>query len=162
MSGVIDENGVQWEHCGVCGEFVDIRTLSYEQPSERFKYGRDIGPCCVNLTPEQQDAISERATRRKTVESMLKYTIEGQSVTLHKDGSIGFGPLTDEEKRVRWIEEDHGNGITSTKVHPDDAHIMKAQMDRTMAAYRAAREAVDRMSDAEVEVHYRRYMRAAV
>lgn len=47
MSGVILEDGVQWEHCNCCGKFVKLSTLTYEQPSEKYRHGRDIGPCCV-------------------------------------------------------------------------------------------------------------------
>ena len=45
MSGVIDEYG-QWEHCNECGEFVLIQDLLYEQPSEKFPYGRDLCSDC--------------------------------------------------------------------------------------------------------------------
>ena len=46
MAGIIDENGQQWEHCNVCGDFVKIRDLLYEEPSEEYKYGRDVCSEC--------------------------------------------------------------------------------------------------------------------
>jgi hypothetical protein len=54
MSGVIDENGQQWEKCKntkkngkYCGDFVLIDTLYYEEPTEEFPYGRDLCPACA-------------------------------------------------------------------------------------------------------------------
>lgn len=46
MSGVL-VNGIQYEHCNGCGAWVKIDDLQYEQPSEEFPYGRDLGPCCA-------------------------------------------------------------------------------------------------------------------
>ncbi|MGV0986778.1 MAG: hypothetical protein ACOYB2_19700 [Limnohabitans sp.] len=47
MSGVIDENGVQWEHCNVCGAFVRIEELLYEDPTPAHPYGLDVCPTCA-------------------------------------------------------------------------------------------------------------------
>jgi hypothetical protein len=54
MSGVIDENGQQWEKCKntrrngkFCGEFVKIETLFYAEPTKEFPYGRDLCPRCA-------------------------------------------------------------------------------------------------------------------
>jgi hypothetical protein len=47
MSGVIDKNGQQWEHCNACGAWVKFQDLAYEPPSEEHKYGRDLCPKCV-------------------------------------------------------------------------------------------------------------------
>lgn len=45
MSGVVID-GVQWERCNGCGEFVLIDELRYEQPTDHFPYGRDLcGDC---------------------------------------------------------------------------------------------------------------------
>lgn len=46
MSGVIDDNGVQWEHCNECGKWVRYHHLKYEPPSRDHKYGRDLCPEC--------------------------------------------------------------------------------------------------------------------
>jgi len=52
MSGVIDEKGQQWEHCSNCGDFVKIQNLRYEQPTEKYDYGRDLCSKCYELTKE--------------------------------------------------------------------------------------------------------------
>lgn len=51
MSGVIDENGVQWEHCNVCTKWVKIQDLGYEPPSAEYDCGRDICLECTNKHP---------------------------------------------------------------------------------------------------------------
>jgi hypothetical protein len=49
MSGVIDGNGQQWEHCGCCNTFIRFpQNLGYEKPTKRWKYGRDICVKCVD------------------------------------------------------------------------------------------------------------------
>ena len=50
MSGVIDSNGVQWEHCNKCGEYVNINKLYYEQPSRKYDCGRDLCKKCASKT----------------------------------------------------------------------------------------------------------------
>jgi hypothetical protein len=47
MSGVIDRDGQQWEHCNECGKFVRIEYLKYEQPSAEHRNGRDLCPVCI-------------------------------------------------------------------------------------------------------------------
>lgn len=58
MSGVIDSDGVQWEHCNGCkgedtpdfserGKWVRIDELRYEPPSEQHPHGRDLCPDCA-------------------------------------------------------------------------------------------------------------------
>lgn len=47
VSGVIDENGQQWERCNGCGDFERIEALAYEEPSKEFEYGRDLCQNCV-------------------------------------------------------------------------------------------------------------------
>lgn len=47
MSGVIDDNGQQWEHCCSCGKFVKIQKLWYEKPSKQYQYGRDLCNACA-------------------------------------------------------------------------------------------------------------------
>lgn len=46
MSGVIDENGIQWERCNSCIQFVNIDDMLYEQPTVDFEFGRDLCPDC--------------------------------------------------------------------------------------------------------------------
>jgi len=48
MSGVIDDDGTQWEHCNVCRKFVRIQDLEYEDPSPEHKYGLDLCPKCAS------------------------------------------------------------------------------------------------------------------
>ena len=57
MSGVIDGNGQQWEHCGVCQEFVRIQDLLYEEPSTQFPHGLDICENCAALPLPQRVVI---------------------------------------------------------------------------------------------------------
>lgn len=155
MSGVIDENGVQWEHCAVCGEFVRIEDLLYEPPSVRFKYGRDIGPCCWDLSPEQQDEIADRKKRRWVVVSMLAKELAGEKPTLHLSGGISSEPDPDQPK-IRWVRE--GN---SSRVHPDDAHLMQQMLDRTRESSRRARDIVDQMTQEEIDEAYELRLAAA-
>lgn len=53
MSGVIDNNGVQWEHCNECTNYVRIDLLMYEQPSADHKYGRDLCKTCSERSKEK-------------------------------------------------------------------------------------------------------------
>ena len=46
MSGVIDENGVQWEHCTECLGWVRYEDLKYEAPTTQHPHGRDLCPRC--------------------------------------------------------------------------------------------------------------------
>jgi hypothetical protein len=56
MSGVIDADGTQWEHCMACGEFVRIDYLQYEKPSAAHEYGRDLcWPCMYVQTWMNED-----------------------------------------------------------------------------------------------------------
>lgn len=48
MSGVIDDNGVQWEHCNDCGKFVRLTNLGYLKPSEAYPHGKDLCVRCVD------------------------------------------------------------------------------------------------------------------
>lgn len=50
MAGVIDRQGIQWEHCNKCGQWESIGNLRYEKPSEQFRYGRDL---CRKCAPHQ-------------------------------------------------------------------------------------------------------------
>ncbi len=50
MSGVIDENGQQWEHCSHCSRWVKIQNLRYEQPSPKHEYGRGLCNRCYRIT----------------------------------------------------------------------------------------------------------------
>lgn len=46
--GVIDRNGVQWEHCNHCSRMVRLEDLGYERPSELHKCGRDLCVVCAD------------------------------------------------------------------------------------------------------------------
>ena len=81
MSGVIDSNGQQWEHCHGCtgadtkdynerGKWVKIEELMYEPPSEVYKYGRDLCPDC--------GAKSETSRQGETVTITLPQGYMGQ------------------------------------------------------------------------------------
>jgi hypothetical protein len=48
MSGVLDSNGIQWEHCNVCGMFTKLTMLGYQPKSKKYPHGRDICIKCVN------------------------------------------------------------------------------------------------------------------
>ncbi len=49
MSGVIDSNGQQWEHCSGCGEWVKIQALGYLKPINRLDCGADLCIDCANI-----------------------------------------------------------------------------------------------------------------
>lgn len=53
MSGVILDDGVQWEHCNVCAGWVRLEDLGYEPPTPAFTYGRDICIKCTNALPQR-------------------------------------------------------------------------------------------------------------
>lgn len=48
MAGVIDEKGVQWEHCCGCGGMFRMDALGYEKPTAKFQFGRDLCVVCVD------------------------------------------------------------------------------------------------------------------
>ena len=48
MSGVVDSNGIQWEHCNGCGLFTRLIDLGYQPKSKAYPYGRDLCIKCVN------------------------------------------------------------------------------------------------------------------
>jgi hypothetical protein len=63
MSGVIMEDGTQWEHCNKCGKFVEINHLFYQKPDEENKYGLDLClDCCIEL-----GFISKNVDNSKTI-----------------------------------------------------------------------------------------------
>lgn len=51
MSGVIMEDGTQWERCNQCGAWVRIQDLCYEYPSPEFTCGRDLCNKCCGCKP---------------------------------------------------------------------------------------------------------------
>jgi len=56
MSGVIDENGVQWEHCNSCNIFVEIDNLCYAPSNPDFwEYGLDLCHMCADILAEYGD-----------------------------------------------------------------------------------------------------------
>ena len=52
MSGVIDDDGVQWERCDFCAKWQRLDNLGYEPPTREHKYGRMVGLCCINNVPD--------------------------------------------------------------------------------------------------------------
>lgn len=51
MSGVVMEDGTQFERCNGCAAWVDIDALRYERPSLLHKYGRDLCGKCAAPAP---------------------------------------------------------------------------------------------------------------
>lgn len=72
MSGVIDNDGNQWEHCHGCtgegmpeysprGKWVMIQNLKYQQPTAEFPYGRDLcAICAFKAKKAGQEVINPR------------------------------------------------------------------------------------------------------
>lgn len=48
MSGTIDDNGVQWERCCGCQEWVKLGDLGYLKPTAKHKHGLDLCVTCVD------------------------------------------------------------------------------------------------------------------
>ena len=48
MSGIIDDAGVQWEHCNICTKFVQLDRLGFEHPSPDYQYGRMVCIKCID------------------------------------------------------------------------------------------------------------------
>lgn len=57
MSGVIDKDGVQWEHCNECGKFVKIQELGYQPHSLKWNGPCDICLECANKAPNIEQII---------------------------------------------------------------------------------------------------------
>lgn len=57
MSGVIMEDGTQYEHCNRCGCFVELSKLKYEQPSVNYECGRDLCPECSDILTMQDGMV---------------------------------------------------------------------------------------------------------
>lgn len=69
MSGIIDNNGIQWEHCNVCGASTELSNLGYLPPNKNYAHGLDICIKCVN-TLSQSDirkVIPSTSWQRKEV-----------------------------------------------------------------------------------------------
>ena len=74
MSGVIDEDGVQWERCNRCAGFTRFENLCYEEPTDEFRFGRDLCEDCVNAmlnggptilpTDQLRDQLSQEESER--------------------------------------------------------------------------------------------------
>jgi sarcosine oxidase delta subunit len=90
MSGVIDSSGQQWEHCNGCTKFVRIQELGYEQPSHKFRYGRDLCPDCLPLSRAnfacdiQPDPAEVRA--RAEVKRAYDESMQGKEHVFVQDG----------------------------------------------------------------------------
>ena len=54
MAGIIDERGVQWEHCSCCGKLVRLSNMGYQPKSRTYPHGRDLCIDCVNALPQTQ------------------------------------------------------------------------------------------------------------
>lgn len=49
MSGVVDRNGQQWEHCNECGDFHRFpQDLGHQRPDAQWRYGRMLCVKCVD------------------------------------------------------------------------------------------------------------------
>lgn len=64
MSGVIDENGQQWERCNRCSDWVRFQELHFEEPSDAYDCGRDLCGDCV----QEVTAIEDKPTPQCEVE----------------------------------------------------------------------------------------------
>jgi hypothetical protein len=61
MSGVIDDRGVQWEHCSLCHKFVRLTNLGYVPPHIHPPYGQDICMECTNMHPQIESIIPAKS-----------------------------------------------------------------------------------------------------
>lgn len=59
MAGVIID-GIQWERCNRCSRYTRVETLRYEQPSPKFKYGRDLCQGCYDGSISEDEAATLR------------------------------------------------------------------------------------------------------
>lgn len=55
MSGVIDDDGQQWERCNECGEFTKLEELGFQPFSEKWQGPCDICIACANKAPNIED-----------------------------------------------------------------------------------------------------------
>lgn len=92
MSGVIDEDGTQWEHCNVCAGWVRIEELHYEPPSQKFDCGRDVGPCCWDPATGR---ASQRADRIEQIKRHMRTAQIKEDMAALKEA--GVKPRTPEE-----------------------------------------------------------------
>jgi hypothetical protein len=110
MSGVIDDDGQQWERCNRCCGFTKIEELQYEERSEEFKYGRDIcSPCYFSMLiggpktlPKEQwkDQLSEERAREISAQVRKDIDAHGLKVTTHHaDGTITDDSIPPKEQQ---------------------------------------------------------------
>ncbi len=57
MSGVIMEDGRQFERCNRCGEFELLQNLVYEEPTETYECGRDLCQVCADELRRQDEEV---------------------------------------------------------------------------------------------------------
>lgn len=57
MSGVIDANGQQWEHCNECGSMIRIQSLGFQPHSLKWNGPCDICMLCANKAHNIEDII---------------------------------------------------------------------------------------------------------
>ena len=69
MSGIIDEKGVQWEHCNQCGRLVRLSNLGYLPPNKVHKHGLDLCIDCVNGLSQSMLRKVQPAIEWKAVQS---------------------------------------------------------------------------------------------
>lgn len=110
MSGVIDENGQQWERCNRCAGFTKFEDLQYEERSEQFEYGRDICPSCYmdmliggpKTLPKEKWKDQIDPDRAKELRAQIHQQIAEhgmQVTTYHADGTITDDSIPPREKQ---------------------------------------------------------------
>lgn len=55
MSGVVDKDGQQWEHCSGCNNWIKIQDLGFEIPSQDWPHGRDLCVKCVDTGIQKRE-----------------------------------------------------------------------------------------------------------
>lgn len=49
MSGVIDKDGTQWEHCDGCYDWTKFKDLGYLKPTKHYIHGLSICANCADI-----------------------------------------------------------------------------------------------------------------
>ena len=66
MSGVIDENGVQWEHCNICGNMVKLEDLGFIPTWKTHSHGVDVCVKCVDKLIKERKIAFNKVVPAKT------------------------------------------------------------------------------------------------
>jgi hypothetical protein len=85
MSGVIDENGQQWERCNECAKFVKIETLRYEQPSTEYPCGRDLCARCGSGKPRGKKMLVTFEDGKLTTKRILEDQLSAEEAKRIRD-----------------------------------------------------------------------------